>query len=172
MKQSRLGSFAESCINTAAGFGLSLLLQWLVLGWLLGQSIPLTVNLAFAAVMTVASIARQYVLRRAFEYFRISRKLSAAMTAVIAERFRQIEVEGWSAEHDDAHEPGELARAGGCYALHPGFSLDHEPPAEWPWDGQWWKPTDYRRSLVKGAALILAEIERFDRRRTNKRRAA
>ena len=37
------------------------------------------------------------------------------------------------------------------------------PPATWPFAAQWWKPVSRRRSLVKAAALILAEIERLDR---------
>lgn len=32
------------------------------------------------------------------------------------ERQRQIEVEGWTAEHDNAHPNGELAKAAACYA--------------------------------------------------------
>jgi hypothetical protein len=165
MKQSRLGSFGESCVNTAAGFGLSLLLQWAVLGWLMGQSIPLSVNLGFAAVMTVASIGRQFVLRRVFEYFRISRTLSPFMQAVVAERFRQIEAEGWSADHDAQHRLGELARHGAIYAMH-AHVAGATPPSDWRWDNEWWKPQGTRRNLVKAAALILAEGDRFDGMRT------
>jgi hypothetical protein len=33
----------------------------------------------------------------------------------------------------------------------------------WPWGGDWWKPKDRRRDLVRAAALIVAEIERLDR---------
>lgn len=33
----------------------------------------------------------------------------------------------------------------------------------WPWSGEWWKPKDRRRDLVRAAALIVAEIERLDR---------
>ncbi|KAB2676748.1 hypothetical protein F9K85_09640 [Brucella tritici] len=36
-------------------------------------------------------------------------------------------------------------------------------PKNWPWNAEWWKPSDRRRNLVKAAALILAEIERLDR---------
>ena len=86
-----------------------------------------------------------------------------AVADVITERQRQVRVEGWTPEHDDAHHPGELASAGGCYALfsrtHPGGMC----PGEWPWAAAWWKPGDTRRNLVKAGALILAEIERIDR---------
>ena len=90
---------------------------------------------------------------------------SKAVCDVLNERERQIKSEGWSAEHDDNHTDGELAQAAGCYALFgdPSGPYRHYVPAEWPWDRSWWKVTDYRRSLVKAAALLLAEIERVDR---------
>jgi hypothetical protein len=43
---------------------------------------------------------------------------TANVTAeIIAERRRQVDTEGWTEEHDDKHNGGELARAGACYAL-------------------------------------------------------
>lgn len=84
---------------------------------------------------------------------------------VIAERRRQIEKEGWSFEHDDAHEWGQMAGAAVCYALTNVGHWAAGPAIDqfWPWDKAWWKPTDKRRNLVKAAALLLAEIERIDR---------
>ena len=35
---------------------------------------------------------------------------------IAQERRRQIEVEGWTAEHDAEHEDGELAMAAACYS--------------------------------------------------------
>lgn len=186
MKQSRLMSAAETFISTAAGFGLSLLLQWLVLPILLGHPVPISVNLAFAAVMTVASLARQYLLRRLFEALHIRRPLSPFMQAVIAERYRQIEVEGWDAAHDDAHRSGEMAVAGAAYAKQAPIHLSddgwdgsfyaqqprHYLPNWWPWHISWWKPVGFRRDLVKAAALIVAEGEKFDRNRKPARGAA
>lgn len=87
---------------------------------------------------------------------------------VQAERRRQVEAEGWTPEHDDAHSHGEMARAAACYALA-GSSVPNDGTAAllvslaWPWDEQWWKPTTTRRDLVKACALGLAEIERLDR---------
>lgn len=96
-----------------------------------------------------------------------------AWADVIAERRRQIEVEGWTPEHDDVHDDGELALAAVCYAL-PDWqrhrieiltALGHVPLWQklWPWNREWWKPKSIRSDLVKAGALILAEIERLDR---------
>lgn len=89
---------------------------------------------------------------------------------IAAERRRQVEVEGWTPEHDDEHRAGELARAAGCYAI--GADHRREPPARrtsmgrqsyWPWDAAWWKPKRRRHDLIRAAALIVAELERMDR---------
>lgn len=92
---------------------------------------------------------------------------------VLAERQRQMDVEGWTPEHDGGHDAGELAAAGSASALYAADELNphsqgdgdygRELPAMWPWESKWWKPTDPRRALVKAGALILAEIERIDR---------
>lgn len=93
---------------------------------------------------------------------------------VIAERRRQVNAEGWTPEHDDEHDAGELAAAGSAYAiaaadaLHPlsqgDGHFDEGPPLSWPWGRAWWKPGAARRMLVKAAALLLAEIDKIDRR--------
>jgi hypothetical protein len=97
--------------------------------------------------------------------------ISRATQDVLAERRRQIEVEGWTPEHDDAHDSGELGLAAALYAipyetdglisqedfirldmaleLGCGFARTPEP--------------DVRKRKVKAAALLLAEIERIDR---------
>lgn len=85
---------------------------------------------------------------------------SPAASDVLAERKRQIESEGWSADHDDQHVGGGLAKAAACYAL--GRSTIAETVL-WPWDWGWWKPKDRRRDLVRAGALIIAELERLDR---------
>lgn len=89
---------------------------------------------------------------------------SRAARDVLDERARQVSEEGFTAEHDDQHLRGELARAAACYALH-AFEDTYvcPPPANWPWHQDWWKQTSRRRDLVKAAALIIAEIERGDR---------
>lgn len=103
----------------------------------------------------------------------------AAVLDVLFERSRQIDVEGWTATHDDNNnDHGALAAAACAYAmyacdeLHPQSKESgsfNRPPAMWPFDPSWWKPQDPRRALVKAGALILAEIERLDRAQRLKR---
>jgi hypothetical protein len=180
MKQSKLMSFIESAINILVGFGISVAAQAIFLP-LLGVHISLSANLSFAVIMTVISIARSFLLRRVFEALHIRRPLSAFVQAAIAERFRQEEVEGWDKAHDDEHDVGELASAGAAYAhkarLHlesTHYGIDRHVsktycPNFWPWDMEWWKPTGFRRDLVKAAALIIAEGEKFDRARKSRK---
>ena len=95
----------------------------------------------------------------------LAERQAASVDDVIAERQRQINVEGWTPEHYDAHSNREMAIAAACYALaaaHSDYRLLGNPDF-WPWDHKWWKPTTPRRDLVKAAALILAEIDRLDR---------
>jgi hypothetical protein len=172
MKQSRWASLLESALSTTAGFGLAILLQATVLPLLLGAHVSAAANLGFAGVMTVASIARQYIMRRLFEGLGLRFKMSPAMVAVIAERRRQIDVEGFDADHDDKYSAGELATAAACYALYRGANgyyrrsmRESNPPPYWSWPLSWWKPRDFRRDLVRAAALIMADIERGDRNR-------
>lgn len=178
-KQSRAMSLAESLINIAVGLGVAMTANAVILP-LVGLPVTLGQNVMIAIPMTAVSIARSYALRRLFEALHIRVPLSPAMLAVIAERRRQIEVEGWTREHDDGHMVGELAQAGAAYGFHVATRHDAEehgsvyatkaPPPEWPWAREWWKPRDFRRDLVRAGALIIAEIEKFDRRRGRKAR--
>lgn len=100
-----------------------------------------------------------------------------------AERWRQIDKEGWTTAHDDEHEFGELASAAACYALPPMLRVNEKRevfrpedrvhargmvPTYWPcdWTIDSWKPTpnDRVRELVKAGALLAAEIDRLQRR--------
>lgn len=84
---------------------------------------------------------------------------------IAEERRRQVEVEGFTAEHDEQHNVGELAMAASCYALPPicRAMRNDECPIGWPWGPDWWKPTpdDRVRELSKAGALIVAEIDRL-----------
>lgn len=91
----------------------------------------------------------------------------SAIEDIVAERRRQIEVEGWDSDHDMQHTPGELSAAAACYATWFVPTLGEQIKAlAWPWDKTFWKPKDVRRDLVRAGALIVAEIERFDRIRS------
>lgn len=99
---------------------------------------------------------------------------SKALDLIAAERERQKSGEGWTAEHDDAHTDGSLAHAAAAYAM-PGDvrSMFDEfgGNALWPesWGIEWFKPTphDRVRELVKAGALIVAEIERLQRKESD-----
>lgn len=103
---------------------------------------------------------------------------------IAAERLRQVEEEGWTAEHDAEHSDGALPLAAACYAIPKrvhivrqlnssrgidencySYSESKPGPGEipWPWDAEWWKPSpdDRLRDLVKAGALIAAEIDRI-----------
>lgn len=80
-----------------------------------------------------------------------------------AERYRQIYEEGHTFRHDDEHDQGELYRAAICYMT--GTPNLGRFAIQWPWEMSSWKPsTDRRKDLIKAAALLVAEIERLDRR--------
>lgn len=85
--------------------------------------------------------------------------LSPAAADVLAERHRQIAVKGWTPEHDDTYIGFELAAAAISY-IEP-MEAENYWPADWH-DGSF-RPSDYRRNLVKATALLLAELERVDR---------
>lgn len=102
--------------------------------------------------------------------------ITDAVRDVLAERRRQVEVEGYTLTHDDEHTCGELGLAAALYALpyaasaggkkllsqddFIGLKMALEIGCEFTTA----KPEpDARRRLVKAGALILAEIERIDR---------
>ncbi|WP_206167870.1 hypothetical protein [Variovorax boronicumulans] len=96
---------------------------------------------------------------------------ATALAAVMLERRRQVDVEGWTPEHDDGHVNDEIAALACFYAMPPGAR-------EWPatetgyghtlgaaivpegWEA---KEGDRWRELVKAGALILAEAARHYR---------
>lgn len=87
--------------------------------------------------------------------------MSKATDSIVTERRRQQD-KGFTATHDDSLTDGSLAK---CAVR----ILDHLPGSDW--DG--WTITraehvvtkrNYRESLVVAASMIIAEIERCDRR--------
>ena len=107
---------------------------------------------------------------------------SQASRDVLAERRRQVEAEGFAYELDDERGNGSLILAAVSYATNaavrvqlvqqgmPADVIDQNSasagvPRTWPWQASWWKPAGgTRRILVKAAALLIAEIERLDRK--------
>lgn len=90
---------------------------------------------------------------------------------IALERTRQIEEEGWDAEHDRGHGDS-LALAAACYAIPPTrrwWNLKIGPlsielnlqKTLWVWEPRWWKPSpeDRIRELEKAGALCAAAID-------------
>jgi len=76
---------------------------------------------------------------------------SFARLLVADERKRQIEKEGWTAEHDAWHGAQVLAKAAHAYRTN--------QSSEWPWDLQWWKPKGRLRNLIRAGALYQAAAD-------------
>jgi len=116
--------------------------------------------------------------------------MKTGVELIVAERTRQIEKEGWSAEHDDEHGREELAQAAAVYAAPCQiFEMCGDGGRTlvltdiWPFDDEWDKRTHkytgaydiYRdewlkknkarriKELTKAGALIAAEIDRIQR---------
>lgn len=96
--------------------------------------------------------------------------MKTGIELIAEERQRQIEIEGWTAEHDSQHKNGELANAAVCYAMTP--DLENFMCNTWdnnfiievfPFEMSWLKrtPNNRVRDLVKAGALIAAEIDRL-----------
>jgi hypothetical protein len=79
------------------------------------------------------------------------------------ERRRQIDREGYTAEHDDMHANGELASAALAYLS--AYSKADKAPKIWPWPSWQWNPKDRLSNLVRAGALFLAEEYRLHRAR-------
>ncbi|NIV38138.1 MAG: DUF3850 domain-containing protein [Anaerolineae bacterium] len=115
----------------------------------------------------------QYGLAEGWCIFTVDQDMADAIYDIATERLRQVEGEHWSPEHDDQHTDGELAVAGGVYALHAACLTQGHPvavnwqegeaPGPWPFEASWFKSKGPRRDLVRAGALIAAEIERLDR---------
>lgn len=98
------------------------------------------------------------------------------------ERRRQITSLGFDHAHDATHTTGQLAQAAAalayCSTLTAEDSMAHAALVGaraphgmssvvrflWPWSRTWFKLRSPRRDLVKAGALIVAEIERLDRK--------
>lgn len=97
-----------------------------------------------------------------------------ACADVIAERSRQLYVKGYTPEHDDQHDQGEIAQAAAsliCRAMATRWRLTRDDVAFWVgtaatlWPGDWrlGSARAARDDLIRAAALLIAEFERLDR---------
>jgi len=95
--------------------------------------------------------------------------MKTGIQQIAAERDRQITTEGWTPEHDAEHPDGALAEAAISYTTTASAQVRGNCGAklmddQWPWNPEWWKPSDNPiRNLVKAGALIAAEIDRLQR---------
>ena len=96
---------------------------------------------------------------------------------IAAERQRQIDVEGYTPEHDASH-PWDMTEAAKCYlwsaqatqygsncvSFDGGYRPEQGTPRDWPWQASAWKPSGFPiPDLVRAGALIAAEIDRLQR---------
>ena len=66
MRQTKLGSFYEACINVLIGFGINYVANLLILP-LFGFHITLSENFLMGLLYTGISVGRSYVIRRWFD---------------------------------------------------------------------------------------------------------
>jgi hypothetical protein len=108
---------------------------------------------------TIEITAEELVIRLREE----NREMKTGVELITDERQRHFDEEGWTPEHDDEHSGGSMVEAAVCYALYGEGEMAHVVPRYWPWDEVWWKPSTYKRNLVKAGALIAAELDRVIR---------
>ena len=102
-------------------------------------------------------------------------KITNGLDVIAAERQRQISEKGYTPEHDDEHDLGELGLAAALYALPYDTKMAHEPllnqvdfinlqiTLETGCNWRLAPEPDPIRRLAKAGALIVAEIERRQR---------
>lgn len=93
-----------------------------------------------------------------------------AVRDIEMERDYQIKQKDCQTTRDDTYTDNQLIRAACSYALHAtneaqgGCEQTHATiMGVWPWPEGSFSKCDKRSSLVKAAALLVAEIERIDR---------
>jgi hypothetical protein len=106
--------------------------------------------------------------------------MKSGIELIADERSRQVSQEGWTPEHDDEHDAGELIKAAVAYAdCNPTMKIRGEKLVlsdqradvviygdPWPWQHAWDKRNKHSqiRRLQIAGALIAAEIDRLQRK--------
>lgn len=84
---------------------------------------------------------------------------------IASERRRQIEVEGWTPEHDVEHAAadGYPSSQAALVQAAIAYLTPERAGVIWPWHWRFYKPSqgDRVRELTKAGALIAAEIDRL-----------
>lgn len=104
--------------------------------------------------------------------------MKTAIQLIEDERMRQ-QAKGFTLDHDDQHELGELTEAAQCYACVASaqirgsgveewpvdmFNGFYDSLLEWPFEESAYHPSEHAlTNLVKAGAMIVAEIERVHR---------
>lgn len=99
-----------------------------------------------------------------WRFISVNKPEPSALDLIAAERERQIDVEGWTKEHDlEVNGNNELLFAAETYLMRP-FMPEKSSKQLWPWHISTYKPSpkDRVRELVKAAALIVAELDRLN----------
>ena len=121
---------------------------------------------------TSAILGARAMLAKLREMGLVVDTLSQGALDAINERRRQVEVEGYTPEHDDAHDRGELAGAAAAYAAYRSQvgiwqgSLGARRVAVelWPWPSEGsYKPKGRYDDLKRAAAFLIAEMDRLNR---------
>ena len=87
----------------------------------------------------------------------MSDTIETAIAMIAAERQRQIDMEGYTTEHDAKDGAATLLLAAGCYLAD--WCQPGTVPSAWPWARQYWKPKGAIRNLVRAGALAQASID-------------
>lgn len=80
------------------------------------------------------------------------------MKLIREERRRQIDVEGFTSQHDAEFRDHVLHNAARSY--EEAKDANAPIPKDWPWAAKWWKPKDRLRNLVRAGALYQAAQDR------------
>ena len=83
--------------------------------------------------------------------------MKTGIERITDERRRQVDAEGWTPEHDDEHDSGQLALAAACYAtprnlyVKEDFADSFSFSDPWSWGNQWDNRLGYGENRYGGS---------------------